>query len=302
MYSKLLITLDGSELSESILPFARILARKLHLPVELLRVVEREVIAVAVNPKRNYSYGDAEQDLRTSSNNYLNGIVKSFADVSKANCFTLVGDPAEVIIEKASEEDGTLIAMSTHGRSGIQRWYLGSVADKVLHASKSPMLLVKGKEHPQDSEREATINRIIVPLDGSPLAEQALPHATAVATALDAEIGLMEVYSLVTNAYYGEGFMPNFEEIADAMRDEVKAYLTTKITELDTAGAKHGEGIIEEGDAAAKIIELAQKTPNSLITMCSHGRSGISRWVLGGTADRVIRYSGDPVLIVRAAE
>jgi nucleotide-binding universal stress UspA family protein len=302
MYSRLLITLDGSELSESILPCARILAKKLDLPVVLLRVVEREVIAVAVNPKRNYSHSDAEQDLRTSSNNYLNGIVKSFPGVSKANCFTLVGDPAEVIIEKASEEEGTLLAMSTHGRSGIQRWYLGSVADKVLHASKSPMLLVKGKEHTEAGEREATINRIIVPLDGSPLAEQALPHATAVATALDAEIGLLEVYSLVTNAYYGEGFMPNFEEIADAMREEVKAYLTTKIADLDAAGVRHGDGIIEEGDAAAKIIELAQKTPNSLITMCSHGRSGISRWVLGGTADRVVRHSGDPVLIVRAAE
>lgn len=301
MYKKLLVTLDGSRLSESILPHARILARKFDLPVDLLRVVESEVIAVAVNPKRNYSQSDAEQDLRTASTNYLEGIAESFANSRKVSCSTRVGDPAEVIIEKADEEDGTLVAMSTHGRSGTQRWYLGSIADKVLHASKSPMLLVKGKEDTAHND-EATINRIIVPLDGSPLAEKALPHATAAAKALDAEINMVRVYSLITNVYYGEGYMPNFEEIADRVREEAGDYLETKISELTTAGVKHGDGIIKEGDAAAKIIELAQGTPNSLIVICSHGRTGISRWVLGGTADRIVRHSGDPVLVIRAAE
>lgn len=302
MYKKLLVTLDGSKLSESILPHARILARKFDLPVDLLRVVESEVIAVAVNPKRNYSHSDAEQDLRTASTNYLEGIAESFANSRKVSCYTRVGDPAEVIIEKADEEGGTLVAMSTHGRSGTQRWYLGSIADKVLHASKSPMLLVKGKEDAEPHDQEATVNRIIVPLDGSPLAEKALPHATAAAQALDAEIDMVRVYSLITNAYYGEGYMPNFEEIADQVREEASDYLETKVSELTTAGVKHGDGIIKEGDAAAKIIELAQETPNSLIVICSHGRTGISRWVLGGTADRIVRHSGDPVLVIRAAE
>ena len=302
MYRKLLVTLDGSELSESILPYARIVARQLNLPVVLLRVVESEVIDVAVDPKRNYSYSDAEQDLRTSSANYLKGIVETFAKGLTVDCFTLVGDPAEMIIGKADEQAGTLVAMSTHGRSGMQRWYLGSVADKVLHASKSPILLVKGVKGSEPHDQEATINRIIVPLDGSPLAEQALPHATAVALSLDAQIDMLRVYSLLTNAYYGEGYLPNFDEIADTVKEEATDYLTIKNDEFVTADVKHGDGVIEEGDAAAKIIELAQETPNSLIVMCSHGRSGISRWVLGGTADRVVRHSGDPVLVVRAVE
>jgi len=302
MYKKLMVTLDGSELSESILPYARLLARRLDLPVDLLRVVEREVIDVAVNPKRSYSHVDAEQDLRAASTHYLEGIAQSFANARKVNCVTFVGDPTEVIIEKAEEQDGTLIAMATHGRSGTQRWYLGSVADKVLHASKSPMLLVKGKENSGPHDQEATINKVLVPLDGSPLAEQALPHATTVARALDAEIDLLRVYSLVSNVAFGEGYMPNFEQITESVREEARVYLKTKAGELTKEEVKHGDGIIKEGDAAAKIIDLAQETPNSLLAMCSHGRSGISRWVLGGTADRVIRYSGDPVLVVRAAE
>lgn len=302
MYSKLLVTLDGSGLSECILPYTRVLARKLQLSVDLLRVVEREVVEVAVNPKKNYSYADAEADLRTASNNYLNGVAASFQDVPKVNCFTLVGDPVEMILEKAGETDNTLLAMSTHGRSGMQRWYLGSVADKVLHAVQSPMLLVKGNEQPQSQAGEATIGRIILPLDGSELAEQALPHAKALAAGLDAGIDIVRVYSLLTNAYYAEGYVPNFEEIIDQMRAEISAYISAKTAELSADGLKHSDGIVKEGDPAASIIDLAQATPNSLIAMCSHGRSGVKRWVLGGTADRVIRHSGDPVLVVRGGE
>lgn len=302
MYSKLLVTLDGSSLSECILPYTRVLARKLHLSVDLLRVVEREVVEVAVNPKENYSYADAEADLRTDSNNYLNGVAASFQDVPKVNCFTLVGEPVEVILEKAAETDNTLLAMSTHGRSGLQRWYLGSVADKVLHAVRNPMLLVKGNEQPGSPAGEAAIDRIILPLDGSELAEQALPHIKALSAGLDAAIDIVRVYSLLTNAYYAEGYVPNFEEIIDQMREEISAYVAGKTAELDADGLKHGDGIIKEGDPAANIIDLAQETPNSLIAMCSHGRSGIGRWVLGGTADRVIRHSGDPVLVIRGTE
>jgi len=302
MYSKLLVTLDGSQLSESILPYSRVLARKLHSNVDLLRVIEREVVDVAVNPKKNYSHSDAESDLRTASNNYLSEIAASFDDVQKVSCFTFVGDPVEVILDKAHEQDDALLAMSTHGRSGMQRWYLGSVADKVLHACRNPMLLVKGKESPEAVVQEATINRIILPLDGSDLAEQALPHAKALSAALDAQIDIVSVYSLLTNATYAEGYMPNFEVIVDQIREEIHGYLAAKTSELAKEGLKHSDGIVEEGDPAAKIIDLAQETPNSLIAMCSHGRSGIGRWVLGGVADRVIRHSGDPVLVIRGTE
>ena len=302
MYKKLLIPLDGSQLSEAILPYGRVLAKSLKIPVDLLRVIEREVIEVAVNPKQNYSIENAEADLRSSCNDYLAGVAASFAETPNVNCFTSVGDAAEVIVDRASADPDALLAMSTHGRSGIQRWYLGSVADKVLHASTNPMLLVKGTGQHESHDGEATIKRIIVPLDGSPLAEKALPHATVWAKALHAELDLISVYKSLTNAYYAEGLIPNFDANRDAMREEAKNYLDVKAEQLSTQGVENASCIIEPGDAGARIIELAQETPNSLVTMCSHGRSGIRRWVFGGTAERVVRYSGDPVLVIRASE
>lgn len=301
MYKKLLIPLDGSQLSEAILPYARVLAKGLKIPVDLLRIIEREVIEVAVNPKRNYFFDDVEADLRSSCNDYLAGVAASFVETHNVNCVTFVGDPAEVIVDTASVDPDALIAMSTHGRSGIQRWYLGSVADKVLHASTNPMLLAKGTAQPESQDGEATIKRIIVPLDGSPLAERALPHATVVAQALHAELDMVSVCNSPTHAYYAEGLIPNFDENRDAMQEEAKNYLDVKAEQLSLQGVENASCIIETGDAGARIIELAQQTPNSLVTMCSHGRSGIGRWVLGGTTDRVVRYSGDPVLVIRAS-
>lgn len=302
MYKKVVIPLDGSQLSEAILPYARVLAKSLKIPVDLLRVIEREVIEVAVNPKRNYFIDDAEADLRSSCNDYLAGVAASFVETPGVNCVTSVGDPAEVIVETASADPDALLAMSTHGRSGVQRWYLGSVAEKVLHASTNPMLVAKGTAEQKSHDGEATIKRIIVPLDGSFLAELALPHATVLAKALHAELDMVSVYTSHTNAYYAEGLIPNFDENRDAMREEAKNYLDVKAEQLSTQGVGNASCIIETGDAGARIIELAQQTPNSLVTMCSHGRSGIGRWVLGGTTDRVVRYSGDPVLVIRASE
>jgi len=302
MYKKLLIPLDGSQLSEAILPYGRVLAKRLKIPVDLLRVIEREVIEVAVNAKQNYSIDDAEADLRTSCNDYLAVVAASFVETPEVNCFTSVGDAAELIVDRASADPDALLAMSTHGRSGVQRWYLGSVADKVLHASTNPMLVAKGTAEQKSHDGEATIKRIIVPLDGSPLAELALPHATVLAKGLHAELDLVRVSSSLTDAYYGEGLIPEFEEHLDAMREEAKSYLDTKAEQLGTRGVGKASCIVETGDAGTRIIELAQETPNSLVTMCSHGRSGIGRWVFGGTTERVVRYSGDPVLVIRASE
>lgn len=298
MYHKIIVPLDGSRLSESILPYARVLADAFDLPVDLLQVVDSETVEAFADPGRGFFLDVVEADLRRSARNYLDKVSRSLNTRSAVNCLIDVGNPAEIIVGRAERQPEALIAMSTHGRSGIKRWYLGSVADKVLHASKNPLLVVRGKDA-QSHEGVARIKRLLVPLDGSPLAEAALPLAVAVAKALGAELELMRVYTALAQAYYGEGFIPDYEEMTARLRSDAEAYLKERADVLNQEGLAGVQSILREGDAAAEIIGVAKKTEDNLVVMASHGRSGVGRWVLGGTADRVIRYSEDPVLVLR---
>ena len=118
-------------------------------------------------------------------------------------CSAHEGDPAELIINESSQEADTLIAMSTHGRSGINRWVMGSVTDKVLHGVNEPLLIVRSQEGNPPASIEA--NNVILPLDGSALAEQVLPHAVALAKALRATVTLLRTTDISYYTQMGGG-------------------------------------------------------------------------------------------------
>ena len=141
MYSKLLIPLDGSKTAEKVLPFARILAGALKLPIELLEVVDigAATAHIAADKARYLARIIAESE--SASREHLDEIAATFAGFP-VNCKVERGRPADVIIERAEAEKGTLIAMATHGRSGINRWLMGSVADRVVHYSHIPVMLI----------------------------------------------------------------------------------------------------------------------------------------------------------------
>lgn len=123
MYDKILVPLDGSTHSEGVLPYVRSIARSLHSPVELLRV--------------NDPAQPSPQVQAVNVAEYLEKIAASFSGITAVNCAVEQGYPAAVIVDRAAEQSGTLIAMATRGYSGPQRWLLGSVAEKALQATKS---------------------------------------------------------------------------------------------------------------------------------------------------------------------
>lgn len=304
MYSKLLVPLDGSRLSEAILPYARALAKTLHLPVDLLHILEPErVDAVSAQVARNAHTVEAE--LRKVNEQYLAGIARSFAGSVTVHAAVEVGNPPEVIVDRGAVQKGILIAMSTHGRSGFRRWYLGSVTEKVLHASNDPLLIVRGKEQSGSVVEEAFLKAILVPLDGSPLAERVLPHVVAVARELELKVVLMRVYSLAALTYtedsIDESSPIDVAALTDTLNSEVQRYLEVKASQLKDEGVKNITREMFAGDAAGRIIDLAHQVPDSLVAMCTHGRSGIKRWVLGSIMDRVVRHCGNPVLVVRSS-
>ena len=298
MYSQMVIPLDGSNVSEQVLPYARLLARKLNLPVELLAVVDAVGLAASLSPDEKKNVESLIAHTWRDSAAFLERISQTFPEVS-VKCTVENGRPGEVVTEKAAADSGTLIAMATHGRSGIDRWLLGSVAEKVLRGTRNPLLLVRaGKSG--ESVGEARLVRIIVPLDGSALAEKALPHAMVLAKTMNLELLLLRAYTLTQIISTHDDYVPDWNKLTAVSKGEAISYLDQKVREMKQNGLTLISPLVLEGEAAEQIIDLAHRTANSLVVMCSHGRSGVGRWVLGSVAERVARHSFGPVLLIRA--
>ncbi|HSE85178.1 MAG TPA: universal stress protein, partial [Candidatus Binatia bacterium] len=288
---KILVPLDGSTLAEGVLPYVRSMARAIHVPVELLRVND------LVQPR---AYVPAARD-----GEYLDKIAASFSGTTDVKCSVELGNPAGVIVDRVATQPDTLIAMATHGYSGAQRWLLGSVAEKVLHASTNHLLLVR----PAGGDTsEARLNTILVPLDGSGLAEKVLPTVTDLAACMKLKVLLVHV---LIRFYFGspDAFLPVFGANIPNQQDlwaqasaEASQYLANKVEQLRAQGLPQVSSALIEGTAegaAAAIVDLAKETPDNLVALSTHGRSGIGRWLLGSVTERVVRYSNDPVLVIR---
>jgi nucleotide-binding universal stress UspA family protein len=298
MYTRMLIPLDGSKVAEQVLPYARCLGKALALPVELMEVVDPEAHSLLANPEQGRYVDTILAERVENSKNYLEAIGRSFQG-TQVRCFVEKGKAAEVVIEKAAMDKNTLIVMATHGRSGIQRWLLGSVADKILHGTTNHVLLVRAIDQGKTGG-EATLKTVVVPLDGSPLAEQVLTYVVELAKKMQLEVMLMRAYALppsITAEDYG--FYVG--DLLDHIEAEARDYLAAKVNEVKRKGVENIASVVNIGYGAEEIITLARNTPDNFIAMCTHGRSGVQRWVLGSVTDRVVRHSGDPVLIIRSA-
>ncbi|MDH3444670.1 MAG: universal stress protein [Deltaproteobacteria bacterium] len=299
MYSKILVPLDGSKTAELVLPHARALARKFNLPIELLCVIDIAEVAAHLSAV-NARYMDAmvEAELK-NCRSYLDGIVKSLDNLPTA-CAVEKGRADEVIFQKAAADTRTLIAMATHGRSGLNRWLLGSVAEKVLRATENPLFLVRVNEATAFGDVQS-LKSILVPLDGSELAESALPHAAEIAKKLNLEIILLRTFELPVSAFYGtEEYFPKYEELRARTREEAGTYIDGKVAGLKARGLQRVSGTVVEGEAGEKIIEIARGHADTMVAMCTHGRSGVRRWMLGSVTEKVVRHCGDPVLVISA--
>jgi nucleotide-binding universal stress UspA family protein len=300
MYSRILIPLDGSKTAEKVLPYARRLATVSHVGVGLLGVVEMTDIAgdIAAN-EAPYAEALIREAVRDSKD-YLENLAKTFRN-GTVRCSVEQGRPEDIIIAAAAADKDTLIAMATHGRSGVSRWLLGSVTEKVLRGTVNPLLVVRAPEDSQ-TKGEAALSSVIVPLDGSEIAETVLSAVAALAKALELKVILIRVYGLPLATYGGDDYyVPDYLELKDQIKDEADGYLSSRASLLRTQGVANVSTVVIEGSAADAIISLARKTPDNLVALSPYGRSGLQRWVLGSVTEKVVRHCEDPVLIVRGA-
>jgi nucleotide-binding universal stress UspA family protein len=266
-----------------------------------LAVVDFTELARSVSAADGLFLDRLAKDEARRSGVYLAGISESFSGIG-ARCLVKQGRAADIIVEMAAAEKDTLIMMATHGRSGFNRFFLGSVTEKVLRATSSPLLVVRAKEGVVTGGEEI-FKSLVVPLDGSELAESVMPSVVALAKQLDLEVILLRAYAVPYGAYTaGEGFYDpvNLEGFLARLRGETIDYLENKTAELKRKGIEKVSYVAKEGLSADEIISFGRESPDHLIVMCTHGYSGVKRWVLGSVTEAVVRHAGDPVLVLRA--
>ena len=283
MFDHILVPLDGSALAEQVLPYARQIADVCGARIELIGAVDGEDLPQDI-------IAETEQERR----DYLERVADTLPAELERTWLCRRGRPAEVIVDHAGHDAGTLIAMATHGYSGMQRWLLGSVAHKVVQAANTPVLLLPtGATSPSGGPVE--FERIIIPLDGSPLAEHVLDHAAMLCRCLDMELILVRAY----NPSF-PGSSVRMKEVAAIVHDAAEVYLQDMQRRLQAQGLSDVSYKVLRGVPAEQITDFALETPNSLTAMCTHGRHGVGRWLLGSVTDAVIHSAEEPVLVIRA--
>jgi nucleotide-binding universal stress UspA family protein len=288
MIRQILVPLDGSELAESILPFVEEFARLTGASLGLMQVIEPQPEAVGRWEAAPSALEEALAAAGRRAQRYLTGLAARLAPAGLGIRTEVTSGPtAETIIQRSRAFD--LVAMATHGRSGIGRWVYGSVADKVLRGASVPVLLVRARA--DGAAAGGPLQRILVPLDGSPLAEQALPVAAELAQRAGAELALVQSVfwaqaPVIDPAGYGGAFaVAGLIEQAEA---DAHAYLEQAGRPLVERGLVVQTAVRFE-PAADAILSVASEREADLIVMSTHGRSGLGRWVLGSVADRVLR-------------
>lgn len=287
MYERILVPLDGSELAKQVFPCVAELARAFGSEVTLVGVCEPEESEYG-QVCRLYINSEAEQ-LRNS----IKGSAVKFKTV------VLVGKPAEQILDYAEKNDISLIIISSHGRSGIVPWSLGSTASKVLHRVGVPLIMVRAKETPEDSAQARLFSRILVTLDGSERGATVLPYVTELTKKLESEVILLQVVEPGRHVHTigGLEYVPFKDRDIDSAKTRAQKYLDEVSSQF--AGTKATtKSEVRVGDGTQEIIKLATETACSLIAMSSHGYSGIEAWIHGSVTSKILQASKHSVMLV----
>jgi len=274
MLKKILLALDGSENAERALWWVTQFAGREKAQVVLFRavdttLVEPEFISSQVKDALNYL-----QRMETEINQA--GI--------PAKILVRQGKPAEMIVKVAMEERCDLILMTTRGGSKVKRWAIGGVTEQVLRLSPIPVLPVQSRTRPAKNNR---VRRVIVPVDGSKLAELAIPWAKELARLLKARLAFLHVYPPVHAGLSGR-VRENFDALQKRM---------IRLCELLKKEGLHARFVVRTDDPAESI--LAHVGMNDMIVTTTHGEGGFKRWIFGSVAEKLIHEARVPVLVYK---
>ncbi|HMO58518.1 MAG TPA: universal stress protein [Roseiflexaceae bacterium] len=303
MYRTLMVPLDGSAVGECALPLAMAIAQRADALIDLVHVCTPPA---AHDLLLRFRQEDEDISPQASSRLYLNQLADRLAAAAQVAITTTVldGEVAATLRSHAIATGTDLVVMTTRGRGSLARATLGSVADELIRTMSLPLLLTHPVAYDTDQALPVIApgrRKILVPLDGSVLAEMVLETAVSIGSLFDAEYTLLQVidppmlgYALTARAVQLD------EQAVDIWRGEVLTYLDAVADRL------RGRGLSVTTDVAFgypphAILMYANMHAADLIVMATHGRSGMARILLGSTAGTIIREAHIPVLVKRPA-
>ena len=305
MHKKVLVPLDGSEIAEILFAYAKELVGRLDMDVVLLHVctpeeyelhpMHRMYIEHAADLIRQHCLTVREDAPKGHKNNRI--------DVSG---ILAVGHPAEEILRCADDNNVDLIIMATHGHSAIKRWSMGSVAAKVLRASRVPVWLIRAGIPYEVIHDRYSRTTVLVPLDGSELAEVVFPQLAVLAEHRGTErvdLVLLRVCEpiIIPPGYevdVSEDWASYVEQHLNKAKEEAEKYLADIADGFEAIGMRV-KTEVKVGQPAAEIIAYAEAHPLNLVVMSTHGWSGHSWWPWGSVTGKVLENISSPLLLVR---
>jgi len=289
MYQNILVPLDGSQVASSVLPYVANLAKRLGARVTLLTVFTL----------RQREARGLETEVRAEAQAMGRREAQRLAEAGTlADTLVVSGRPAEQIVNQAEARNFDLIAIGTRGQSGIRRRLVGSVTDEVVRSSRVPVLVLSPRAVERSAQTGYGLSSITVPLDGSELAEYVLPYAEELAQRLSLEINLLRVVQVASLAYFaGDGVPMNTLPLEEELEAEATAYLSKVADNLRARGLTTTP-VALKGSPALSIVDHLKNLADNLVAICTHGRSGLGRLLIGSVADSIIRSSGAPVLAI----
>lgn len=291
MFERILVPLDGSKIAEMAAPYAVQLATILGSQITLVSVSESA--AADVSHLYNTYLKHVTKKLRRELKNWGAG------EECNVRSDVLLGNPASEIVRFAHKEEIGLIVMASHGSSGEGPWLLGNIAAKMLRTTDRTVLLVRVPVSDTALQQRKLVRKILVPLDGSKLAESALCYVEILAKAMSAQIVLIEAFEQVSTT----GASGIFHTVRDseAVRKALISYLNSVAKPLREQGVEVSS-VVVFGDAASQIMKYAEESGVDLIAISRHGRSGLGRWVFGSVTDKILHTGDIAVLVVQASE
>ena len=294
-----MVPLDGSPFAEQALPWAIAIARKARARLRLA-MVHQSPSPPPPDEAARLLYTRLELALTKSQREYLRRTASRIKaqELIQTATSLLWGVPAPALGRFVGEVGVDLAIMTTHGRSGIQRAWLGSVADQLVRSLEIPMLLIRPEA---GAAPVAGVEQILVPLDGSRRAEAVLPAALAMASIFDARLVLLQaVYPVMIMTDPATSYPMGYDEqLTASQRRGAQDYLDGVVEQLNAAGAKASGAAVLGGSPFDTIQAAAHEPATGLVALATHGYGGLRRMVLGSVADKLVRAGNLPVLVIR---
>ncbi len=311
MFRSIMVPLDGSRFAEHALPTAIGIARPAGANLGLVRVHESRTSA----RESEIAMDRFDKIIQEREQNYLNETAESASTelTTPVAARLLSGTVVDSLSEYAAQSSCDLVVMTTHGRGPLSRFWLGSVADKLIRRLPIPVLLVRPEDRDVDLSRERGFRRILIPLDGSSFSERILETAIALGTLVQAEYTLLRVVtpitplgeerhgSLAAELGLGPSMLDQVHAIPENERRDAQEYLEQVAVRMRAQGHSVQVEVISHWNHATAILERISDGVD-LVALATHGRGGLARLMLGSVADKIIRSASVPVLIHSASD